>query len=317
MGHFLKNFWLLLKKAYQGFNDDNGMKLSASLSYYTIFSLSPMLVIIISLASLFYGREAVQGQVYGQIKDLIGSSAAIEVQDMIKNAQLSNHTVKATIIGLVTLLLGATGVFSEIQDSINYIWSLKAKPKKGWLKIIINRLLSFSMIVTFGFLLLVALIVNTILDVFSGHIQELFPQLAVYIFYVINLIVLLLIITFMFAVIFKVLPDGHLPWKDALIGAAFTSFLFMIGKFVIGLYLGQSKAGYAYGAAGSLIVILLWVYYSSIILYFGAEFTEAYSYTFGKGIIPKKEAVMIEKKEVLTNAENVLQREKEKIEKLS
>ena len=317
MKQFFKNFWILLRKAYQGFNDDNGMKLSASLSYYTIFSLSPMLVIIISLASLFYGREAVQGQVYGQIKDLIGSSAAIEVQDMIKNAQLSNHTVKATVIGLITLLLGATGVFSEIQDSINYIWSLKAKPKKGWLKIIINRLLSFSMIVTIGFLLLVALIVNTILEVFSDHIQHFFPHLAVYLFYILNLAVLMVIITFMFAIIFKVLPDGHLPWKDALIGASFTTLLFMVGKFIIGLYLSKSKAGYAYGAAGSLIVILLWVYYSSIILYFGAEFTEAYSYLFGQGIIPKREAVMIEKKEIISDAENILKLEKDKIEKLS
>ncbi len=317
MKQFFKNFWLLLKKAYVGFIDDNGMKLSASLSYYTIFSLSPMLVIIISLASLFFGREAVQGQVYGQIKDLIGSSAALEVQDMIKNAQLSNHTIKATVIGLVTLLLGATGVFSEIQDSINYIWSLRAKPKRGWLKIIINRLLSFSMIVTIGFLLLVALVINTVLDVFSEHVQHLFPHMAIYIFYIINLLILLIIITFMFSVIFKVLPDGYLAWKDALIGATFTSFFFMIGKFIIGLYLGQTKAGYAYGAAGSLVVILLWVYYSSIILYFGAEFTKAYSYTFGNGIIPKREAVMIETKEVVSDAGKILKIEKDIIEKLS
>lgn len=298
MKKYLQQLWETLKGAFMAFNDDNALKLSASLSYYTIFSLSPMLIIIISLCGLFFGREAVQNQVYGQIRGLVGEDSAVQIQELIKNAALSDQSGVAAVIGIVTLLIGATGVFAEIQDSINTIWSLKAKPKQGWLKYITNRLLSFSMIVSIGFLLLVSLVVSSTLDLFSGYLERYFSDTAIYLFYVINYAVVLIIISLLFAIIFKVLPDGHLRWKDALIGAGFTAVLFVIGKLLIGLYLGSSGVSSTYGAAGSIILILLWVYYTAAILYFGAEFTKVYADKFGKKITPKAHAVLVEKREI-------------------
>jgi membrane protein len=298
MKKFFQNAWLLARETFQAFSDDNVFKLSASLAYYTVFSLSPMLLIVISVCSIFFGREAIQGQVQGQIRGLVGEQAAVQIQEMIKNAEFSDQTAWATVVGVGTLLLGATGVFTEIQDSLNVIWSVKAKPRQGWLKIIINRLLSFSMIGSIGFLLIVSLVVNTFLDVFSERLSVWLPGVAVVVLYVINLAVVVSILTAIFTLIYRVLPDAKLRWKDALIGAVATTVLFMIGKSLIGLYLSQSNAGTAYGAAGSLILILLWVYYSSTILFLGAEFTKVYAGHFGKGIVPKEDAVLIKKEEV-------------------
>jgi membrane protein len=295
---FFSQFWYSLKKATHDFIDDNAIKLSASLSYYTIFSLSPMLIIIISLSGVFFGREAIQGEIYGQIEGLVGSSAALQIQELIKNAQFSKDTFFATTLSVISLIIGSTGVFSEIQDSINYIWRLKAKPKKGWLKWLVNRLLSFSLIVTMSFLLLVSLVVSALLDAFSAKLQAYFSQFNVVIFYILNLLLVFVVITLLFTVIFNVLPDGKLKLKDSLKGASFTAVLFMIGKFAIGAYLGNTRVTSIYGGAGSLIIILLWVYYSSIILYFGAEFTKAYADLYGKSIVPKEYAVVIEKQEV-------------------
>jgi len=298
MKRFFKILWETLKGAFTAFNDDNGLKLSASLSYYTVFSLSPMFIIIISLCGIFFGREAIQGQIDDQIRGLIGNEAAVQVQELIKNAQLTKQSGLAAVIGLVTLFIGATGVFAEIQDSINFIWSLKAKPKKNWVKYLVNRLLSFSMIVSIGFLLLVSLGINAIMGILSGYLERFFSEGTVVIFYVLNQALVLAIISTLFAIIFKVLPDGHLRWKDAFIGAGFTAILFMIGKFLIGAYLGSSGVATTYGAAGSIILILLWVYYTAAILYFGAEFTKVYSEKFGQRITPSSHAVVVEKKEV-------------------
>lgn len=298
-----KKYWGVLKQAFNGFMDDNALKLSASLSYYTIFSLSPMLIVIISVCSLFFGREAIQGEIYGQIRSLVGSSAALQIQELIKNAQLTNQSGLAAVIGLGTLLIGATGIFAEMQDSINTIWGVKPKPKQGWLKYLINRFLSFSMIVSIGFLLLVSLAINTVLDLFSTRLEQLFSDGAVYLFHVINLAVVAGVITVLFALIYRVLPDGRLRWKDAFIGAAFTAVLFMVGKFVIGAYLGQPSVASTYGAAGSVIILLLWVYYSSAILFFGAEFTKAYACKLGKGIEPKEHAVLVQKREIVQHPE--------------
>lgn len=298
MKRFFKVLWETLKGAFTAFNDDNALKLSASLSYYTVFSLSPMFIIIISLCGIFFGREAIQGQIDEQIRGLVGNEAAVQIQELIKNAQMTKQSGLAAVIGLVTLFIGATGVFAEIQDSINFIWSLKAKPKQSWLKYLINRLLSFSMIVSIGFLLLVSLGVNAIMGILSGYLERFFSEGTVVIFYVLNQALVLAIISTLFAVIFKVLPDGHLRWKDAFVGAGFTAILFMIGKFLIGAYLGSSGVANTYGAAGSIILILLWVYYTAAILYFGAEFTKVYTEKFGQRIIPSPHAVVVEKKEV-------------------
>jgi len=296
--NFFARSWFLLKKSTEEFISDSDLKLGASLSFYTIFSLAPLLVIIISICGVFFGAEAVRGEIYGQISYLVGKETALQIQEMIKNAALSNDSTLATTIGVVTLIIGASGVFGEIQDSINRIWGIKAKPNRGLKMLIRNRIISFSMIVTLGFLFLVSLIVNAVADLLNTKLQQIFPEISVYLFYIFNLAILFMLITWLFAIIFKTLPDGHVAWKDALIGSTFTALLFMLGKSAIGFYLGNSKVASMYGAAGSLIVILLWVYYSALILYFGAEFTKVYAYTYGSKITPNNYAVYVQKQEI-------------------
>lgn len=288
----------LFKETFNEFIDDNGVKLAAALSYYTIFSLPPLLIIIISLSGFFFGTDAVRGELFGQINGLVGNDAAMQIQEIIKNVKLSHSSVFATTFGIIILLIGASGVFAEIQDSVNFIWGLKAKPKRGIIKFIKNRLMSFSMIGSVGFLLLVGLIVNSMMDILNNRLAEFFPKNAVYLFYTSNLLIVFGIITLLFTLIYKTLPDGKIALRDCLIGASFTSFLFMIGKFAIGAYLGRSAIGSWYGAAGSVILILVWVYYSAIILYFGAEFTKVYAETHGEKIIPNGYSVQIIKPKI-------------------
>lgn len=288
----------MLRDAWVEFDADHGMKLSAALSYYTIFSLGPVLILLISFAGILFGRDAVKGKLFYQINGLVGNEAALQIQQIIQNIEQTQQSATGAIIGIVVLLVGATGVFAEIQDSINYIWSLKSKPKKGWLKLLINRLLSFSLIVSFGFILMVSLAVHAIMDLLHDKLQRLFDAATVIIFQTINYILLFVVISTLFAIIFKILPDGRIRWKDAYVGALFTAIFFLIGKFLIGFYLGASSIGITYGAAASVIIILVWVYYSSIILYFGAEFTKVYTLHHGGGIIPDETAVFVIKQEV-------------------
>ncbi|PKW30097.1 YihY/virulence factor BrkB family protein [Flavobacterium lindanitolerans] len=287
--------WYLLKNTISEFNDDNAIKLSASLSYYTIFAIPPLMIIIITLCGFFFGKDAVTGELYGQINRLVGNDAAIQIQNAIKNVELSDSNAFAAIFGGVMLLIGASGVFAEIQSSINFIWGLKAKPNKGFKKFIQNRLMSFSMIVSVGFLLLVSLLVNSVMDLLSAKLRSYFQEGTIYIFYVLNLLLVFAIITLLFTIIFRTLPDGKIRWKDAFIGSSFTAVLFMVGKFAIGLYLGNSTVASVYGAAGSIIIILVWVYYSAIILYFGAEFTKVYAKAYGGSISPNEYSVEIQK----------------------
>ena len=288
----------LLKDSFSAFMDDNGLKLSAALSYYTIFSLVPMLLVIISVLNFFYKNGDIQGELFGQITALVGANAAQQLLEILKNAEMSNKSGVAAAIGIGTLLIGATGVFAEIQDSINFIWSIKSKPKKGWLQYLKNRLLSFSIILTLGFLLLISLGVNALVDLLSSRLEARFSEASVVVFYIINMALLLTIITSLFTVIFKVLPDGHVRWRECIVGAAFTAVLFLIGKFVITFYIGQADLGATYGASASIVILLTWVYYSSIILYFGAEFTKIYAGLDGVAITPNKHAVLIVRKEL-------------------
>jgi membrane protein len=290
-------WWQSLKKAAIDFNNDNAFKLAASLSYSMVFSIGPLLIVAISLAGIFWGREAVEGKLYIQIKDLVGNAAALQIQDVIKYIQQSKHSVAGAIVAGVVLVIGATGVFTEIQGSINYIWSIQAKPKKGWLYLIISRLISFSLIVAFGFISMVSLVVNSLMDLLSGYLVRYFSHFTVYFFYVVNLLLILAVIVLLFTIIFRVLPDAVISWRDAFIGAMFTGVLFMIGKLLISVYLGHSNIGLMYGTAASVMVILVWVYYSSIILYFGAEFTKNYAMKQGGGIRPNDNAVFILKRE--------------------
>lgn len=298
----LKIIWGSIKQAFKDFFEHRVLKLSAALAYYTIFSLPGLIIIVVWVTDIFYGHEAVEGTVYGQIAKLVGPDAAIQIQDTIRNATLSTEGSFATIIGLITLIIGATSVFGEIQDSINLIWRLKAKPKKGraWLKLIIDRLLSFSLIISLGFLMLVSLVLNGIMDALIGRLTRVFPETQVILVYTLNLVITYLITSFLFGLIFKVLPDARIDWKHVRAGAFATALLFMAGKFLISYYLGHSRMSSAYGAAGSLIVILLWVYYSAIILYFGAAFTRGYAICTGSHIYPSKYAVWVEQVEIQT-----------------
>ncbi len=305
----IKGIWKVIKETFSGFSEHKVTKLSGSLAYYTVFSMGPLLVVIISLCAIFLEREAIEGKVYGVLEGFVGQDTAVQLQEIIKNAAVGDKSTIATIIGIITLLIGATTVFSEIQDSINSIWGLKAKPKKGWLKMLQNRFLSFSIIVSLGFILLVSLAVTGVIEGLSTNLQAQFPDIAVVVFYILNLVLTLVISTAIFAVIFKVLPDAKIKWRDVIAGALITAFLFMVGKLGISLYISQTEVGSTYGAAGSLVVLLVWVYYSSIILYLGAEFTKAYAVEYGSAIHPNDYAVTTKEIEVEQGKQTIQQAE--------
>ena len=292
-----KNGWTILKAAFNGFLDDLALKYSASLAFYTVFSLAPMLLLVISLASIFLSRDAFQGKLFAEINGIVGTDAAKQIQDTIKHLEMTGKSTFSVILGVITLVIGATTVFGEIQESINLIWQVKPKPKAAWIKILKDRLLSGSMIVTLGFLLLVSLLLNGALLALSDKLKTILPDITVLIFNLVNLVISFIVITVLFAVIFKVLPDAKMNWRDVRPGAIFTALLFMVGRLLIGIYISKSGTSSTYGAAGSLIVILLWVYYTAVILYFGAEFTRAYADFYGIKIEPAEFAVHVEQKE--------------------
>ena len=304
-----KGMWVVLKNSFIGFDEDKVTKLSGSLAYYTVFSMGPLLIVIISLCGMFLGKEAVEGKIYAQLAGFVGADTAAQLQEIIKNASLAGKSKVAAIIGGITLLIGSTTVFAEIQDSINGIWGLKPKPKRGWVKMLQNRFLSFSVIISLGFLLLVSLGVTAIIDGFSDRLSNRFPQVAIVVFYIINVLITLGVTTLIFGVIFKVLPDATIKWKDVIAGAVATSLLFMLGKLGISFYISKSNVGSTYGTAGSLVILLLWVYYSSLILYFGAEFTKAYAVKYGSNIYPTQYAVTTKVVEVETGSQSIQEKE--------
>ncbi len=293
-----KDSWNITKETFSEFSNDRVLKLSAALAYYTIFSLPSMLIVIIGLCSIFYGKEAVQGQIFNEIGGLVGLDAALQIQDVLKKTTLNHDNVLATIAGVVTLILAATGMFGEIQDSINSIWGLKAKPKKGLIKLVLNRLISFSMVVVLGFILLVSLVLNALLAGLIQRLEHYFSETIVSYLFILDYGVMIVVTTILFAAILKVLPDAKIQWKDVWVGAFTTCLLFLLGKFLIGYYLKQNASVSAYGAAGSMILILLWVYYSAIILYLGAEFTQVFVRYHKRKIEPNRYAVWVEKNEV-------------------
>lgn len=295
---YLKKLWKVLVATFSGFIDDNGLKLSASLAYYTVFSLAPLLILVISLAGLFFGQDAATNRLYPQIARYVGSPAAVQIQDMLKSMALSGKTVTAVTVSIITLVVGASSIFIEIQDSLNMIWRVKAKPKKGWVKMLQNRFLSFSLIISLGFLLLASLVVNFLMDALSAQLTRFLPQVTGMLFKAINLGITLLVISTLFAIIFKVLPDVKIRWKDVRSGAIFTAILFMLGQYGISIYLHYAAQSSAYGAAGSLILILLWIYYTAAILYIGAEFTQVYAEATGCKIQPAEYAVSVVQTEV-------------------
>lgn len=291
-----KNAFEILKESGINFGRNNDLKFSAALSYYTIFSLAPMLILIISIGSLMLGRDAIQGHLFGEINGIVGNKASLQIQEMLTKITLEKNSILATIIGIVTFFIGATGVFGEIQSTINMIWGLKAKPKKGVIKYVVNRLLSFAMVVTIGFLLVVSMVASSLINLLNDKLDNILPSTTFVMMLVTNAVTLL-IIALLFTLVFKFLPDSVVRWKDAFIGSLFTSALFLLGKYLIGLYLANSASSSIYGAAGSLIILLLWIYYSSILLYFGAEFTKTYAVKYGNGIMPNRLSVRVEYQE--------------------
>ncbi|MFT3904411.1 MAG: YihY/virulence factor BrkB family protein [Niabella sp.] len=294
----LKKSWTILKLSFGEISHNRILKLSAALAYYTIFSLPGLIIVMIWVGDTFYsqGHTQIESSVFQQITALVGEQTAQQIQTTIQNASAFPGKGFARMLGIIMLVFGATSVFAEIQDSINMIWRLKAKPKKGkgWLKLIIDRLLSFSVVISLGFLLLVSLIANVLMDLLIDSITRIIPESQVMLAYVSNMILTFLITSFLFGLIFKVLPDARIKWKAVRAGAFATALLFMIGKFLIGFYLGQNKMSSAYGAAGSVIIILLWVYYSAIILYFGAAYTRVYAIHNNMNIYPTQYAVWVE-----------------------
>jgi membrane protein len=308
----VKDIWVITKKSFTDFIDNKVLKLSAALAFYTIFSLPAMLIIVISVSDIFYGRAAIEGTLYHQIAEFVGTDAALQIQEAIRGAALSQSSYFATIVGIITLLFGATSVFSEIQDSINHIWRLKSKPKgTGFLKMLVNRLLSFSLVISLVFLLLVSLLINGLMDMLITRLTVMFPELTVVVVYAVNVIITFGITALLFAMIFKVLPDARIKWSHVRAGAFTTAILFMLGKFLIGYYLGHSKLSSTYGTAGSVIVMLLWVYYSAMILYFGAVFTHVYALHIGSRIYPNNYAVWVQEIEV-ESAESIQQQPEQK-----
>ena len=298
-GMFFRNAGKLIAHSFSEFIENKVLKLSAALAFYTLFSIPGLLIIIVWISKFFFGQEVVEATIYDQLGNFIGKNAALEIQEAIHSITSSSEgSGWATTLGLITLIFGAGGVFVEIQDSINHVWHLKAKTKKGmyFLKIVFDRLLSFSMIVVLGFLMMVSLLINGIMQLLLARLSVNAPEAMIA--FIFNLVIIFIITVLLFAAIFKVLPDARIKWRHIWAGAVTTAILFMIGKFLITYYLSRSTVSSAYGAAGSFIIFVLWVYYSAVILYIGAIFTRVYAVHRGSHIYPNKYAVWVEQKEV-------------------
>ena len=293
------DLWDISKRAVAAWWNDNVSRLGASISYYTLFSLAPMLVIAIAIAGFFFGEEAARGEIVGQIQGLVGKEGARAVQAMLQGAaQQRSSGIVAGIVGVVTLVLGATGVFLELQTALNGIWQVKPKPSAGIKGVVRQRLISFGLVVGVGFVLLVSLLVSAALSALGKFLGGYVPGYAV-LGQALNVLLSLAVITLLFAMIYKVLPDVELTWRDVWVGGLVTAGLFSIGKLVIGLYLGTSSTASTYGAAASVIVLLLWVYYSSQIVLLGAEFTRFYVDCCGRAPEPMAHATKNDHPEAL------------------
>jgi membrane protein len=287
----IKNFWPLLKDTFREWNEREPFNNSIIIAYYTIFSLPGLLVIIVNLAGYFFGAEAVTNQISTQIGGLVGGDTAKDIQEMIANASQSKGKGLATVLSIATLLFGATGVFYQLQQILNKMWEVQPKPKQKIVKLIKDRFFSFGLILVIGFIMLVSLVlsaaVTSLSDWFSNNVSE----GLVILFSVLDIILSVGIVTLLFAAIFKFLPDAKIKWKDVWVGAILTAVLFVVAKFLLGLYFGQSNPGSTYGAAGSIILIMLWVSYAGLILLFGAEFTKVYADTYGTKVEPAENAI--------------------------
>lgn len=294
----LEMVWCLLKETYLEFIDNNSFQKGAALAYYTIFSLPPMLIIIISAAGYFFGEQAVSGEIYYRIKELIGTEGAYAVQRMVDNVNEFGDLSVATIVGVVALFIAATGVFISLQNSLNEIWYVKPVPKRGYLKLVIDRFLSFGMILTIAVILLLSLLANTVLVAIGDFLTARLSGWVIYVLHLANFLSAFLLMSFLFACIYKFLPDAKIKWRDVSVGALVTALLFVLFRGLIGFYLGKNDVGSVYGAAGSVVVILTWVFFTSQIIFFGAVFTFVYSRKYGYNIYPTDYAVRVIRQEV-------------------
>ena len=285
----LKFIWDFLYEVFDKFIDDKCPKLGAALSFYTIFSLAPLLIIAISVAGLIFGEKAASGQIVSEIKDMVGNESAVLIQDALRKVSFSSANIIAIVVSLVTMIIGSTVVFVELQDSLDMIWKVKPKPGGNFLTSLLkDRIKSFGIVLGTGFLLLVSLMVSSVISALSSFINEKLISLPVLLLDSIDIVISLVIIFILFGMIFKGLPDVELEWRHVWFGSIITAVLFVTGKYLISLYIGQSTLGSTYGAASSLVVLLLWVYYSAQILFLGAEFTQVYAERLGEGIKPRK-----------------------------
>lgn len=295
----LKDLPSLLKETFNEWNDDEPFRLSAVVAYYAILSLPALLIIIINTVGAVWGEEIVQGKLTDEISSALGNDAAESIRSIIANTRGGNKSTISTIIGIGTLIFGATGIFYQLQLSLNQIWDIKVHVKSNIKKLILDRARSFGFILVIGFLLLVSFILTTAISVLNGYISSIWADGVVYLSFVTDIVLSIGIISVLFALMFKYLPDAEIQWKTVWIGAIITACLFVLGKFLLGLYFGKADPGSTYGAAGSVILILLWVSYSCLILFFGAEFTFVYAKRYGIGIKPSSNAIRVEQKEVI------------------
>ncbi|HET9053884.1 MAG TPA: YihY/virulence factor BrkB family protein [Cyclobacteriaceae bacterium] len=298
MKKFAKSSWGILRQSAVNFVAGESFTYASSIAFYTIFSLPAILLISLSIGSTLFERTDVQRELVSQAGALIGHGSAVEIETILLNAARSSESWFARVVGIATLVLSATSVFLSLQISINQIWKIKPKPKKGFVKFIVNRLLSLAMVISMGFVLMVSLVVDTLLVMFQARLSDNFGGITLTLVTGLNVVVSLLFIAVLFGLMFKMLPDAKIKWRDVWVGSLVTTALFTGGKFFIGLYLGNSSLNSAYGAAGSLVVILVWVYYSALIFLFGAELTYVYTKEAGSGIEPYANAVRVETIEI-------------------
>jgi membrane protein len=282
-----REFFDLINAAGAKWLKDRAPRMGAALAFYTVFSMAPLLVIAVGVAGLLFGKEAARGGISEQLGHLMGPEGGKTVEAVLASASAPSSGILATVVGVVILLVGAMGVFGELQDSLNTIWGVQAKPGRAWRGIIRERLLSFVMILSVVFLLLVSLVVSAVLSALGGMMKE---WETTWFQHLLNTGISFAVITGLFATIFRLLPDVQIAWRDVWLGAIVTAALFALGKFLIGWYLGHSSIGSAYGAAGSLAVLLVWLYYSAQIFLFGAELTQVYATTHGSSIVPRRSA---------------------------
>ncbi len=278
----------LVKQTYKAWDANDPFRLSAVVAYYAVLSLPGLLVIIINLVGSVWGVDIVQGRLTDEISQALGSDAANSIRTMVQETQSENKNIVATVLGICTLVFGATGVFYHLQLSLNQIWCVEVDKKSSIIKMLIDRTRSFAFILAVGFLLLISFMVTTAISALNDYIRSVLPDFILYIAYTLDFLVSVGIITVLFALIFRYLPDVKIRWKSVWVGALLTSVLFVFGKFLLGLYFGEANPGSTYGAAGTIVLVLLWVSYSCLILFFGAEFTWVYAERYGHGITPTK-----------------------------